>query len=263
MTEPDPTQHEIVATPKRWNWKPKLRWFAAEYLIVVLGVLTAVALNAWWQGQQQNREEQRLLVSLLDEFTANQDRLAEILAFHQALKVTTSTLLDVSANPSYTISPDSVDQLLADVTWWASYTTLESTVMDAAVQDGQLDLVRTDSLRRLLGTWRSEVESAKSQSAQEYAHHSGVWLPLLQLEADIAQFANKATQIPGSDAPYQGAPIPLTRERTDHWPLIQSRGLRNALVQKLWIEDDVIYQYGSLEPLLSQIIEALEEEVHL
>ncbi len=28
------------------DWRPKVRWFAAEYLIVVLGVLTAVALNA-------------------------------------------------------------------------------------------------------------------------------------------------------------------------------------------------------------------------
>lgn len=47
---------------RRWEWRPKLRWFAAEILIVVCGVLIALALNAWWQGREQAREERRLLV---------------------------------------------------------------------------------------------------------------------------------------------------------------------------------------------------------
>jgi hypothetical protein len=53
----------------------------------------------------------------------------------------------------------------------------------------------------------------------------------------------------------------LSQERTDHRPLIQTRALRNALVQKLWIEDDVLYQYGTLEPLLLRILAALEPEI--
>jgi hypothetical protein len=32
----------------RSDWMPRLRWFAAEYLIVGLGVLTAVGANSWW-----------------------------------------------------------------------------------------------------------------------------------------------------------------------------------------------------------------------
>lgn len=244
-----------------WQWKPRMRWFAAEIVVVVAGVLIALALNAWWQGRQQRQEEERLLVALHGEFTSNQDRLAEILAFHEDVKGAARTLLSVSADPTSDVPVDSVDQLLANVTWWASYTTLESTVLDAAVQDGQLSLVRTDSLRRLLSTWRSEVESAESQSSQEFAHYANTWLPLLQAEADIVQIANMATEIPGSRAPYQGAPVPSSPERTDHRPLIRARALRNALVQKLWIEDDVLYQYGTLEPLLLRIIAALEPEI--
>jgi hypothetical protein len=245
----------------RWDWKPRLRWFAAEIGVVVAGILIALALNAWWQGRQQQQAEQRLLLALHQEFTANQDRLAEILAFHEDVKGTARTLLSISADPPPDFPADSVDQLLADVTWWASYTTLESTVLDAAVQDGQLSLVRTDSLRRLLGTWRSELGSAESQSSQEFAHYANTWLPLLQTEADIAQIANKATEIPGGQTAYQGEPVPLSPERTDHRPLIQTRALRNALVQKLWIEDDVLYQYGTLEPLLLRILAALEPEI--
>lgn len=258
------TDTNAVAVPKmtrrRWDWRPKVRWFAAEILVIVAGVLIALALNAWWQQRQQNQEEQRLLSGLLDEFVSNEDRLGDILAFHRDLKETASILLAESAKATSLISADSVDQLLADVSWWASYITLESTVMDAAVLDGQLSLIQSNSLRRLLATWRSSVESALAMSSQEFAHHSETWLPLLRSQADIAQFANKATMIPGSGQPYQGASIPLTSERIDHRPLIRTRAFRNVLVQKLWIEDDIIYQYGNLEPILTEIIDELERE---
>lgn len=241
--------------------KKQLRWFAAEITIVVAGVLIALAMNSWWQVRQDARTEQRLITGLLDEFSANQPRLAAIRAFHEDLKSTARTLLSVSSAPPSDLAADSVDQLLADVTWWASYTTLESTVLDAAVQDGRLGLIRSDSLRQLLAAWRSEVQSAAVQSTQEYSHYADAWLPLLRSEADIAQISNSAKTIPGGDEPYQGEPVPLVANRTDHRALIQTRDFRNALMQKLWIEDDVLYQYDRLDALLLRVLAALRNEL--
>ena len=34
------------------NWRGRLRWFGAEFLVVVTGVLVALAFNAWYQGRQ-------------------------------------------------------------------------------------------------------------------------------------------------------------------------------------------------------------------
>lgn len=65
-------------TPRhRWNWKPKLRWFAAEYLIVVLGVLTAVALNRWNEGLQDRGHEQQYLQELVQDLEADELELEE------------------------------------------------------------------------------------------------------------------------------------------------------------------------------------------
>ena len=260
MTETTPPVPPAEPRP-RSDWRPRLRWFAAEIAVVVAGVLIALALNAWWGARQEAREERRLLDALHDEFEANQDRLAQILAFHADLKATATTLLAASTDPRRVLPADSIDQWLADITWWSSYTTLESTVLDAAVQDGQLALIQTDSLRRLLSSWRSEVASASAQSSQEFEHYSGTWLPMLRAEADLARISNAATTIPGSTTPYQADSMPVSSDRIDHRPLLRSRAFQNALVQKVWIEEDVLYQYETLRPLLDRLLAALEQEV--
>jgi hypothetical protein len=258
---PAPLSLRRRITLPQYGWRPKLRWFAAEIVVVVAGVLIALAINAWWAARQQAREELHLLAALLAEFSSNQPRLAELVAFHDEVKTTAQTLLALSADPQSSVSSDSVDRLLADVSWWSSYTTLESTVLDAAVEDGRLNLIRTDSLRQLLATWRAGAASAAAQSTQEFAHYSGVWLPILRAEGDLGQISNYATLIPGTATPYQGAPVPLPPRRTDHRPLVQSRALRNALVQKVWIEDDVLYQYRRLQPVSNRVVAALEREI--
>lgn len=53
-TDTDPSAIS-AASPGRWDWRRGVRWFGAEFLVVVTGVLVALALNAWW-GERQDRD---------------------------------------------------------------------------------------------------------------------------------------------------------------------------------------------------------------
>ena len=241
----------------------KLRWFGAEIVVVVAGVLIALALNAWWQHRQELREERQLVGALLAEVESNRARLGRIVRFHAAVKETALSLLALSADPPRELTADSVDQLLTDVSWWGSYVSLETAALDAAVQDGQLDLLRTDSLRRLVGAWRAELAGLRSDREQERAFHEDVWMPLLRAETELGQVSNATQVILGAGEPYLGSRVPLPRTPTDHRRLLGSRSLRNALVQKLWIEDDVGYRHRELERLLPRLRSALRRELTL
>ena len=98
MSRPEPMSHapflpEVSAEPvpspaprRRWrprtvDWRPKLRWFASEYLIVVLGVLTAVGINAWWQGRQDAASEATYLALLSRDLGQLSDDLEELRDF--------------------------------------------------------------------------------------------------------------------------------------------------------------------------------------
>lgn len=45
----------------RFDWRRKTRWFAAEFLVVVSGILVALAFNAWWAERSAGAEERELL----------------------------------------------------------------------------------------------------------------------------------------------------------------------------------------------------------
>ena len=84
MTEiPLPSESSSAST--RWNWKPRLRWFAAEIAVVVAGVLIALALFLVvkaYQASQKKKEEaaEATEVELLTEIRdlLSRDRVADI-----------------------------------------------------------------------------------------------------------------------------------------------------------------------------------------
>ena len=59
----------------RVDWRPKLRWFGAEILVVVTGVLIALAINAWWQGRQNSQREHAYLSEIRRDLIATETSL--------------------------------------------------------------------------------------------------------------------------------------------------------------------------------------------
>jgi hypothetical protein len=58
----------------RWH---RLRWFLSEFLVIVAGVLVALAVNAWWQGRQDRQVEIAYLQQLQLDLDASNQTLDE------------------------------------------------------------------------------------------------------------------------------------------------------------------------------------------
>ena len=58
----------------RTGWVLVSRLFG-EFLVIVVGVLVALAADAWWDNQVEARYEQEVLTDLMDEFSQNQRQL--------------------------------------------------------------------------------------------------------------------------------------------------------------------------------------------
>lgn len=144
--------------PSRWDWRPKLRWFAAEYLIVVLGVLTAVGINAWWQGRQDAAGERSYLTLIdrdLHQMEANLQQLVDYEAqqFQGGLRVYRILSAPARSDEEQALASESLSHLL-------SRRTMNPT--DATYQDllstGSLRLLRNRALRDRLVAFYEEAE---------------------------------------------------------------------------------------------------------
>ena len=146
MTETGAETPAVPASaPRRWDWRPRVRWFAAEYLVVVLGVLTAVGINAWWQGRQDAATEAaylRQIVQDLDATVAVMDGLdASLAPAEQA-----GDLLFESFRRTDALPADSVLVLVSAASRISDARPTLGTI-EAPVSTGDLALIRDDSLR--------------------------------------------------------------------------------------------------------------------
>ena len=147
-----------IPSPRRWDWRPKLRWFGAEYLIVVLGVLTAVGINAWWQGRQDVAQEQVYLRQLVADLRETVRVTEETDAYMAPIDRAGGRIWDAFYAPE----PPPRDSLLA---WRAVaadtrpvYPVLGT--LEALVATGDLALVRDDSLRTAMTAY---IQAARLQ----------------------------------------------------------------------------------------------------
>lgn len=138
--------------PRRWRasppgieWRSRLRWFLAEFLVVVSGILVALALNAWWQDRRDAGREEAYLRQLVADLQETERRFAEAdrrVAFADEGR---TRLLHAFWTPD--ASPRDSVLYWADVSAYYEDPRSVLGTVTALLSTGDLNLVRDDSIR--------------------------------------------------------------------------------------------------------------------
>jgi hypothetical protein len=123
-----------------------VRWFAAEYLIVVLGVLTAVALNAWWQGRQDAAREQVYLQQLAEDLRETERIMADRDSVMAARTQPNLSRLTLAFGQTPRPPRDSVVAWFSGINYAATPRPVLGTA-EALVASGDFGAIADDSLR--------------------------------------------------------------------------------------------------------------------
>jgi hypothetical protein len=144
----------LDADPRPWSWGRK----AAELVVIVVGILVALAGDAWWDGLVERREEREAIASLADEFTASLRELELGSQHHRQIAETLRRLLGWTGPRPLLPGGDTVAVALNDAI--GTYTTYNDRrgVLDGVIASGGLRLVRNDALRAMLAGWPAVVE---------------------------------------------------------------------------------------------------------
>jgi hypothetical protein len=130
-------------SPRRWP--RNARWFLAEFMVVLTGVLVALALNAWW-GERQNRQlERAYLLQLHEDLAASEADLSMIADEMMTRALHSAAVGHAFWDPSSTSADDLVVSLGAPLS--ANRTRPVLGTAQALVATGDLRLIRSDRLR--------------------------------------------------------------------------------------------------------------------
>jgi hypothetical protein len=243
-------------TPLR-GW-PRL---IAEGAAILASILLAFGLQAWWEGRNERLEEQQLLSAIRTEWQANLRVITDQVARVADIRGVALALMSEGAAPGSTVSTDSLDTLIGGASWW-SQSQFEMAAIDAVTTGDQFSLVRSDELRRLITSWKRDAGTFERLAAQDYDFFVDAWMPFLTERAYMPQVANALSAVPGGGGEILTQHFPVFPTQMDHGPLVHSPQFQGLLLQKVWIQDDLLLSYENLRVSLQDMLDVLDSKIN-
>ena len=231
----------------------------AESAAIVASILLAFAIDAWWADHQARSEEQRLLTGLLSEFQRNLDRIEEELNYRNAVIESILEIFDAAAG-KISLQPESVDELIGDLTWWAD-SQYSQGALNELLQSGKLSLIEDNELRELVASLPFLYSLTIQAESQDMETARNVINPFLSANASLSQIANTM----GSGRPGTGelptAPVYPQSERQDHSWLVENREFQGILIREHWDHLDAISRVHSLQSELENGVQLIDRNL--
>ena len=234
-----------------------------EGVVIVGSILLAFGVQAWWDGRQERTEEDRLLVSVLDDMRANRQEIERKSAYHTAALASERRILSLAGTPPDRFSLALADSLIGDVLWWKGSQGWQTGGLDALTGGGRLEAISRKELRGALLGWSRVLDDVRAMEDQENEFFDNALMPHLRDGAWVPQLAESSRVEPGSDAeviPGYGE-MNWAPERRDHRPLLVESSFQNLMVQKLWIQVDILTAFRNFAIEIDSLIHTLEAEI--
>jgi hypothetical protein len=114
----------------------------AEGAAIVVSILLAFSIEAWWEEFQNRSEERGILVSLRSEFEQNLAFIETELSYRNAVIQSILKIFNASVGRS-SLQPQELDELIGDVTWWQNIEFFRGAI-DSLLQSGSLSLIENE-----------------------------------------------------------------------------------------------------------------------
>ncbi len=232
----------------------------AEGAAIVVSILLALSIEAWWADRQDRAEEQGILLGLKSEFEQNLGLIEIELSYRSAVVDSILKIFDASAART-PLEPEVFDELIGDVAWWQNIEYSRGSI-DGLLQSGGLSLIENEDLRLVLASMPSRYDYTAAQELNDEHTTLNVITPFLNTHSSLSQIAN--TMAKGRPGTGQGSTPPVypVGEPQDHTGLLRDPEFLGILVQEHWNHLSAISAYESLKAVLENSIRLIDLEMN-
>lgn len=232
----------------------------AEGAAIVVSILLAFSIEAWWSGYQDRSKERIVLLGLKSEFEDNLKLIDVEIKYREVVSDSILKMFE-AAESRATIDPDELDRLLGAVTWWSNVVYSRGTIEDL-IQGGELSLISNPELRRLVASLPSTYDRTTHSELNDQITTNEVVIPYLNDHASLSQIANTMEAGRPGTGRDSVAPVYPTIGKRDHSELLRDQEFLGVLVQEHWNHLEANIAYLSLSRTLEHGIDLIEIELN-
>lgn len=142
---------------------------AAEAAAIIVSILLAFSIDAWWEQRQREAETRNTISNLVIEFADSAGEFERVISANRMVIEAADGVLEALASESAPVllDPDNVAGLLMVPT-----TDPQRGVLDALIASGDIGWIPNEKLRRALANWPAALDDLieEERAAQVFVH---------------------------------------------------------------------------------------------
>ena len=139
---------------------------AAEFALIIVGILCAFGIDAWWDARALASDRRDLLEGLRADFESNLALIDSAKIRHGLIKAAAHELMQVTGpEVPPTISPDSIGRLIFALTYRYRFRPAQGTLV-SLINSGRWELLRDDALQAALAEWSFAVADLNAREEE-------------------------------------------------------------------------------------------------
>lgn len=225
----------------------------AEGSIIVVSILLAFWIDAWWQERVEQKEFDALVRGLQSDFTASQIHLKEWLSGNErVLRAASEFLAEIRKTPVNNEMEVRHEWLVAAVATPTFDPT--DTSLRTAVSTGQIELITDTQLRDTLAVWRQQLEDTREDELLIREIVVGQLVPILSRQVRLApafEFDQMINWFTGRE------PVELNGKST----IRVNSEIEGALAERVYYSHFVVEGLTAIYETQEKVLRILEREL--
>jgi len=241
-----------------------IQWkrISAEGTAIVVSILLAFSIQAWWDERQNIEDEQVILVALVDEFKEKKSILKIRRVFNQEILESTETLIRASVESDSILTAAELDRHLAILWWYNIEDQWEAPILDTLISGGHLTTISNPELRINLAEWPMAFQLIKRRVGRDEDYFKNVLNPFLAKHASLPQVYLLLPPMPGSNDQNLSEPGWTVSQPSDNTHLLGNQEFVNILTEKVDRHFGILQMsFAGLDEKLDETISMLEAEL--
>jgi hypothetical protein len=169
------------------NFVPWKR-ISAEGATIVISIILAFAIDAWWDERQERRDELEVLDRLQAELSVNIERIDRV-GVLRTLKIEYAVDLVELIGEAQAQGDETIDVSTMKLMHLADSSTFEADipVLEGLIRSGRLEIIKSQNVLAAVAKWELGLRNYTEVAIRERQNTDNRFLPALYARGDVAQ----------------------------------------------------------------------------